>query len=374
VLIWLICRGSGKRIQILHDKVKKGEFSASQAVAFQYLYPRKQPKSRTIHGRAAPRFCASVGRNSDRLRSTRAKAGRGLYRPENLEKRSHLSKHFDDEGAISRLKKRRSFLQGKDVALQGKDVTRQLTEIGNCIHLKNMFTDAADLGLFKALQKDIEKAGKALRLHRDKRHWQIFGDDLAGSTVFAAIITNLLTVFDATLVDCWANLYRDGNDKTSYHHDNYQFRGPRATMTIGLSLGCTRSLAFENVVTGDHQYVPQENGDVFAFDEPFNNFYRHAVPSSRKPSGSRISGSRISVIIWANEDLELSKVRRKGMSNLCASREEFDWKEWPTMGQGWLSRKARKQNGRSEITSETLQSLLKTLTSQDLDDIVVTLE
>ena len=42
----------------------------------------------------------------------------------------------------------------------------------------------------------------------------------------------------------------------------------------------------------------QENGDIFAFDEPFNNFFKHSVP----PASPQV-GRRISIILFVNEPL-----------------------------------------------------------------------
>ena len=43
-------------------------------------------------------------------------------------------------------------------------------------------------------------------------------------------ITKALEIFDLTLVDCWANLYRSQDDVKSWHHDNYQDWTPRPTI------------------------------------------------------------------------------------------------------------------------------------------------
>ena len=43
--------------------------------------------------------------------------------------------------------------------------------------------------------------------------------------------------------------------------------------------------------TGQEFAFPQSNGDVFAFTEPVNSAFQHAVPRS-------VAGPRISVILW----------------------------------------------------------------------------
>ena len=45
-------------------------------------------------------------------------------------------------------------------------------------------------------------------------------------------ITKALEIFDLTLVDCWANLYRSNEDVKSWHHDNYQDWSPRCPLDV----------------------------------------------------------------------------------------------------------------------------------------------
>eukprot|EP00972_Heterocapsa_arctica_P032316 4764087-Heterocapsa_arctica.AAC.1 len=87
------------------------------------------------------------------------------------------------------------------------------------------------------------------------------------SEAFTVLAAKVLAIFDLSLVDCWANLYRHGDDMKSWHHDNYQDRTPRPTVTIGVSLGQARELAFRDELNQKEYRVLQENGDIFAFDE-----------------------------------------------------------------------------------------------------------
>ncbi|CAK9062824.1 unnamed protein product [Durusdinium trenchii] len=146
-------------------------------------------------------------------------------------------------------------------------------------------------------------------------------------------------MFDLTLVDCWANLYRSLDDVKSWHHDNYQDWTPRPTATIGISLGATRALAFQNAKTKSEHYVWQENGDVFAFDEPFNNFFKHAVPAA--PAGlseawllTRLASSTINLGKHA-------RLRKQPGMRECIPLE-VSWSTWDTCGFGSLSRQDRR--------------------------------
>lgn len=173
----------------------------------------------------------------------------------------------------------------------------ELSAAGGCVHIPSLACPQADKSLVRDLLAEIEAAGDVLGLHRSKRHLQVFGEELMGSDTFTAIVARLLTTFDVSLVDCWVNVYRDGGESKSWHHDNYRDRSPKPTITLGLSLGEPRELVFEHAPSGRQFRVLQNNGDVFAFDGPFNKYFRHSVPPARQKE----SGLRASVILWAVE-------------------------------------------------------------------------
>lgn len=196
---------------------------------------------------------------------------------------------------------------------------------GACLHLPELGCPRGEDALLEALAVDVEACGAQLGLHRSGKHLQVYGEALKGSRPFTMLVARLLSTFGLTLVDCWVNLYRDGADGKSWHHDNFRDRAPQPTVTIGLSLGETRDLAFQEVATGREFRVPQENGDVFAFDQSFNRHFKHSVPHTP----SRDPALRMSVIIWANEDERVpSMVRTK----LAVMREEValnvSWEDW----------------------------------------------
>lgn len=172
---------------------------------------------------------------------------------------------------------------------------------------------------------DVEKCGDQLGLHRSGKHLQVFGEALTGSRIFTQLVARLLSVFELTLVDCWVNLYRHGGDMKSWHHDNYYDRTPRPSATLGVSLGETRDLCFLDVATGCEYRVPQSNGDVFAFDAPFNRHFKHAV----LPAPGRGLSTRLAVILWVNEDIVVPRVirtRNPGMRSEVAL--EVSWEGW----------------------------------------------
>lgn len=112
-----------------------------------------------------------------------------------------------------------------------------------------------------------------------------------------------------------------------WHQDNYSTREPEPTVTIGLSLGATRDLAFHHVETGQEFRATQRNGDVFAFDKPFNSCFKHSVPPARRQA----PGMRMSLIVWASDECATAHVDRKWPSSHGmpeAIHRRVDWSDW----------------------------------------------
>eukprot|EP00392_Amoebophrya_sp_AT5.2_P004530 g4538.t1 len=96
-----------------------------------------------------------------------------------------------------------------------------------------------------------------------------------------------------------------GNTKRSTHHepahsasDQKNDTGKEKTkqdhnVTIGVSFGATRSLAFKHLKTGREFSFEQHDGDLFAFTTPVNSTFQHSIPLERQ-----VTDPRISLIFW----------------------------------------------------------------------------
>lgn len=74
------------------------------------------------------------------------------------------------------------------------------------------------------------------------------------------------------------NWYRDGKDWKPFHHDSAAFNPHRArnqNITVGLSFGDERELAFLHVDSGARYYFPQCNGAMFSFGRDVNINFKH---------------------------------------------------------------------------------------------------
>jgi len=202
-------------------------------------------------------------------------------------------------------------------------VDPKLCTSGGCLHIPGLGSPHSDRTLGKELLAEIKAAGDGVvAMHRSKRHCQVFGEKLMGSDTFTAIVSRLLMTFDMSLVDCWVNVYRNGGESKNWHKDNYWDREPQPTVTIGLSLGEPRELEFQDE-SGRIVRVMQNNGDVFAFDEPFNRYWSHAIPRDDK----KRSGCRLSVILWATENQGVA-VPAMTRSGYGMQTQEVDWDKW----------------------------------------------
>ena len=123
----------------------------------------------------------------------------------------------------------------------------------------------------------------------------------------------LSAYFNVEVKRAIVNLYKDGRDYVSFHHDQHVYAG-NDYMTIGASFGFERNLDFLHVGetgfvrshrleerTGHHYKgnkqrfsIPQLNGDVFAFTSTMNRTFMHSVPIVT----DRKCGPRYSIIIW----------------------------------------------------------------------------
>ena len=163
-----------------------------------------------------------------------------------------------------------------------------------CQYLPNLLCNTNDLSIFNKLKNE-------LLLNNDKiidwsQHHKI--DNPTDSKTFNNIIKCLEKYFRVNVLATRLNYYNE-NDFKPFHHDSHAFsNGLKEDITIGLSLGGTRSLAFKHIESGQIFYFPQINGDVFCFDHMTNKKFMHGVPKLKNLNSENI---RLSVIVWGKK-------------------------------------------------------------------------
>jgi len=95
------------------------------------------------------------------------------------------------------------------------------------------------------------------------------------------------------------NWYRDSSDWKPFHHDSAAFNPQRArnqNITVGISLGSSRELAFLHAKSGERIYFPQTNGMLFSFGRDVNIHYKHGINALVEDEQN--GKGRVSIILW----------------------------------------------------------------------------
>jgi len=95
------------------------------------------------------------------------------------------------------------------------------------------------------------------------------------------------------------NWYRDSSDWKPFHHDSAAFNPERAknqNITVGISFGAERELAFLHAKNRSRIYLPQTNGMLFSFGRDVNIKWKHGV--NALPRSEWTGFGRISIIVW----------------------------------------------------------------------------
>lgn len=121
------------------------------------------------------------------------------------------------------------------------------------------------------------------------------------SPTYQKIITRICEYFgiEQKNIGTRFNWYRDEKDWKAFHHDSAAFNVDRAkkqNITVGISLGGTRELAFLHAKNKTKIYFPQPNGTLFSFGRDVNITWRHGINAIAEEKQRDIG--RISIIVW----------------------------------------------------------------------------
>eukprot|EP00931_Biecheleriopsis_adriatica_P115701 TRINITY_DN91466_c0_g1_i1.p1 TRINITY_DN91466_c0_g1~~TRINITY_DN91466_c0_g1_i1.p1 ORF type:complete len:344 (-),score=52.66 TRINITY_DN91466_c0_g1_i1:12-1007(-) len=180
---------------------------------------------------------------------------------------------------------------------------------GNAHYYQALVSEPDDFSTYEALVEELEYRpvwmSGGTSLHRPTALGS--AERLKKSPTYERVLRFLAGHFGVEPIRSLVNYYRNGEDYTSFHSDQY-FSG--VNMTIGASFGEERNLLFEHRDSKEQFSFPQHNGDVFAFTDSVNRQFMHAVPRERRARSTgacRHTPGRISVILWARRDQEAWK-------------------------------------------------------------------
>ena len=90
-------------------------------------------------------------------------------------------------------------------------------------------------------------------------------------------------------------------DWKPFHHDSAAYNPKRAqnqNITVGVSFGATRELAFLHATTGTTVYFPQSNGMMFSFGRDVNIRWKHGINALSAAQQREDGRGRVSIILW----------------------------------------------------------------------------
>jgi len=115
--------------------------------------------------------------------------------------------------------------------------------------------------------------------------------------LFNIVIKKMETFFDMDIQATRFNWYKDSSEWKPYHHDAAAVKEDKAltqNITIGVSFGETRDVAFQHAKTRTTLSIPLKDGYIYTFGKDVNIEWRHGIPQVKEFNDK----GRISIIAW----------------------------------------------------------------------------
>ena len=173
------------------------------------------------------------------------------------------------------------------------------------IIVPELFCDEDDLGMYDALVAELRELQSRGVRQSEWLSWHegchLISKAPEGSPTFQRILDRLSEYFNVRRKSMGTrfNWYTDSKDWKPFHHDSAAFNPHRAknqNITVGVSFGEERELAFRHVAGGHLAYFPQTNGMAFSFGRDVNIRFKHGV--NAVPPEKQLGGGRISIVMW----------------------------------------------------------------------------
>lgn len=148
-------------------------------------------------------------------------------------------------------------------------------------------------------QDDIKVFGK---VHPQPRLTALFGNEgkpysysnitmqpHAWNTLLQKIKSKVENISDANFSTVLLNLYRNGKDSNGWHADNEKELGVNPIIA-SLSFGAERVFQLKhNTIPNLKQNILLEHGSLLLMKGTTQHFWKHQIPKTSKPIGSRIN-------------------------------------------------------------------------------------
>ena len=179
---------------------------------------------------------------------------------------------------------------------------------------QNLFSDFKSNELYDLLIKEVDDC------QQDTTIWKLWhGDthfianDRASNwkeqcPTFKMVVQRLATYFDMKVAATRFNWYKNNNEWKPYHHDAAAIKKNKSkvqNITIGVSFGSTREIAFQHAKHRTVVTLPLDDGVVYTFGKKVNIEWRHGIPQrSIENKDSESGNGRVSIILWGSIPLK----------------------------------------------------------------------
>ena len=122
---------------------------------------------------------------------------------------------------------------------------------------------------------------------------------------FGYIVDEIKRIFKVDAKSTRFNWYRDTKEWKPFHFDAAAVKEDKAksqNITVGISLGRIREVAFEHAKTRTTICIPLPNNTVYAFSKNVNIEWRHGIP--QVPPDEYEEKGRISIIVWGWTEMD----------------------------------------------------------------------
>jgi hypothetical protein len=176
------------------------------------------------------------------------------------------------------------------------------------IVVPDLYTDLLDNGsMFDKLISEMETYRGNYNV-KDETMWKLWHGDthyIADDKIkwkpqcplFNEVIKRMEIFFDMDIQATRFNWYKDSSEWKPYHHDAAAVKEDKArtqNITVGVSFGATRDVAFQHAKTRTTVFIPLKDGYVYTFGKDVNIEWRHGIPQVKEFNEK----GRISIIAW----------------------------------------------------------------------------
>lgn len=177
-----------------------------------------------------------------------------------------------------------------------QDIVKDYNKVLNdgAFYLPNFFEKTDEREIFNKLKEEINADTTCERVEWSK-HFKY--ENPTHLKTVNDIVEKMATHFDITVLHCRLNYYMDETSYKPLHKDQNAYSSIKGDFTAGASFGDTRALQFVHDKSGMKFEFPQNNGDVFSFNQEVNQAYMHGVPKTKKKVGERFS-----IIAWGKKN------------------------------------------------------------------------